>query len=126
MRHTITLIMLLSLGCAAHFTAKVSQEPPRFGGFKSADARLLACIDLQDKAVDLYLRAYQDENPGDLDGVDPVIFRKLWTDQLEHDGAFDRFEKSCFYGLTTNMYQCAMHTTSVDGLQTCLASRGEL
>ena len=118
-RRSLFALLLVGCSCAASLPTRLPAPPP-YGGFKSPDARLLACIDLQDKTINLYLQAYQDENPGDLDGMTPAVFREAWTSELEKSGAFDRFEKSCFYSLTTEERDCAMGAMSVNALRTCL------
>jgi hypothetical protein len=115
-----TLLVVLA-GCGAHKPpdAKSSAEAP-LGGFPSEEKRMLACLDLRDHIVSLYADEYIDEQGLSMSGTERVAFHHGWAEELARKGTFERFEQTCFYGLTPHKYQCGMASTTTDGLSACM------
>lgn len=80
----------------------------------------MACLDLQDHIVNLYADAYVEEQGLSMSGSERVAFRHGWAEELARKGTFDRFEQSCFYGLTPRKYACGMESRTTDGLSACM------
>jgi hypothetical protein len=118
---TITLVVSL-LGCAStprHDASATSQQQvdPQFA---SEEQKILACLDLQDHIVDLYTTEYVSREGVRLSSAEQTAFRDGWAEELAKRGTFDRFEQSCFLGLTPRKYQCGMQSQSTGGLVACM------
>ncbi len=108
---TITLLA----GCVTH-----NVSPVKSALFTNDEQKLLACLDLQDHIVDLYTSEYVTHEGIALTSTERVAFRDGWAEELAKRGTFDRFEQSCFYGLTPNKYECGMQSQSTGGLEACM------
>jgi hypothetical protein len=126
-RITATLFVLLAaasvslLACASRnageASAKAAAKEP---GFSTEEKRMMACLDLRDHIVDLYADEYVEEQGLSMSGNERVAFRHGWAEELARKGTFERFEQSCFYGLTPRKYECGMASTTTDGLTACM------
>ena len=116
-RFTLAGIVLIATvaGCAAHDAA-----PARAPQFPSEEQKLLACLDLQDHIIDLYATEYVEHEGITLTSTEKVAFRDGWAEELAKRGTFDRFEQSCFSGLTPNKYECGMQSSTTGGLVACM------
>jgi len=81
---------------------------------------MLACLDLRDHIVALYADEYVAENNLSLDRAEKVAFRNGWAEELARKGTFERFEQTCFSGLTPHKFECGMASTTTDGLVACM------
>jgi hypothetical protein len=70
--------------------------------------------------VDLYADEYVEEQGLSMTGNERVAFRHGWAEELARKGTFERFEQSCFYGLTPHKYECGMASTTTGGLTACM------
>ena len=107
--------IVVLVGCAAR--PKVEARSPQF---TNEEQKLLACLDLQDHIVDLYTNEYVAHEGIALSSNERVAFRDGWAEELAKRGTFDRFEQSCFYGLTPRKFQCGMQSPTPDGLAACM------
>ncbi len=80
----------------------------------------MACLDLRDHIVDLYADEYVSEQGLSLSSTERTAFRHGWAEELARKGTFEKFEQTCFYGLTPRKYDCGMASTSTDGLTACM------
>jgi hypothetical protein len=124
-RNAVALLSVLVLtaftGCAARSSSEAkSKDPSKDAGFTTEEQRMMACLDLRDHIVDLYADAYVEEQGLSMTGSERVAFRHGWAEELARKGTFERFEQSCFYGLTPRKYECGMATRSPDGLSACM------
>lgn len=108
------------LGCAAGGTKRGATGAPKDTQFPTEEQRQMACLDLRDHIVALYADEYVDEQGLAMSRTERAAFRDGWAQELARKGTFDRFEQSCFYGLTPRKYQCGMASSSTDGLTACL------
>jgi hypothetical protein len=88
--------------------------------FRTEEQKLTACLDLRDHIVDLYADAYVAQEGLAMDPVERVAFRDGWAMELARRGTFERFERSCFYGVTPRKYECGMQSQSTGGLAACM------
>jgi hypothetical protein len=121
---------LAGFGCVLALAACASR-PPAAGArsgrtvdpqFTTEDQKILACLDLRDHIVDLYATEYvsRGEERSQLSAAEMTAFRDGWAEELAKRGTFDRFEQSCFSGLTPLKYRCGMQSRTTDGLAACM------
>jgi hypothetical protein len=114
------LVLALALdGCASQERSARS-TPPGDPQFTTEEQKLLACLDLQDHIVDLYAEQYVKDEGVSLSRAERTAFRDGWAEELAKRGTFERFEQSCFYGLTPRKYRCGMQSETPDGLVACM------
>jgi hypothetical protein len=116
------VVLLIALvGCASTRTIAPSSAPDRdHTAFSTEEQRLVACLDLQDHIVDLYADEYVSTQGLSLNPVERVAFRDGWAEELAKRGTFERFEQSCFLGVTPRKYECGMQSHSTGGLVACM------
>ena len=108
-------------GCASRSAREASAKAAgKDAAFVTEEQRMMACLDLRDHIVDLYADEYVEEQGLSMTGNERVAFRHGWAEELARKGTFERFEQSCFYGLTPRKYECGMATRSPDGLSACM------
>jgi hypothetical protein len=116
--------VVLGAGCAAR--APMTQGSSAASGhgpspqFTTEEQKLLACLDLQDHIVDLYTTEYVTSEGVTMSTAERVAFRDGWAEELAKRGTFERFEQSCFSGLTPGKYECGMHSQTTGGLVACM------
>jgi hypothetical protein len=117
---TLALIVVLA-GCSSART-NTAKGPPKsdVSEFRTEEQKLTACLDLRDHIVDLYADAYVAQEGLAMDPVERVAFRDGWAMELARRGTFERFERSCFYGVTPRKYECGMQSQSTGGLAACM------
>jgi hypothetical protein len=116
----LVLPLLLALvGCAAH-NAGQGAASPRTSQFATEEQKLMACLDLRDHVVALYADEYVEEQGLEMTQTERNAFRHGWAEELAKKGTFERFEQSCFYGLTPRKYQCGMASQTTEGLVACM------
>ena len=108
------------LGCAAGGTKRGATGAPKDTQFPTEEQRQMACLDLRDHIVDLYADAYVANEGLSLSAMERATFRDGWAEELAKRGTFERFERSCFYGVTPRKYQCGMLSQTTDGLAACM------
>ena len=112
------------VACAALVACSSRATPAKSGGFDAAftteEQKILACLDLRDHIVDLYATDYVAREGTDLTAAQRVAFRDGWAEQLAKRGTFERFEQSCFSGLTPRKYRCGMQSQTTGGLAACM------
>jgi hypothetical protein len=125
-RFTVTglAVLVVSItGCASTIPSGSGLNAPRSaseGQFTTEEQKLLACLDLQDHIVDLYADEYVTREGVRMSSAERTAFRDGWAEELAKRGTFDRFEQSCFSGLTPRKYQCGMQSQTTDGLVACM------
>jgi hypothetical protein len=120
--HALVLVLPLS-GCASGQTANPPQKAERpvvDAAFSTSEAKLLACLDLRDHIVDLYASQYMTQQGLVLSAAEKAAFRNGWAEELAKKGTFERFERSCFNGLTPKKYRCGMQSTTPGGIVACM------
>ena len=125
-----TLVALLSLsalafttlaGCASRSSREASAKAAgKEAAFLTEEQRMMACLDLRDHIVNLYADEYVEEQGLSMSGNERTAFRHGWAEELARKGTFERFEQTCFYGLTPHKYECGMSSTTTDGLTACM------
>jgi len=115
-------VVLSIVGCASTPRNDPSAAPRQHADleFASEEQKLLACLDLQDHIVDLYATEYVSREGVRLSTTEQTAFRDGWAEELAKRGTFDRFEQSCFLGLTPRKYQCGMQSQTTGGLVACM------
>ena len=88
--------------------------------FGSEEQKLTACLDLRDHIVDLYADAYVSTEGLAMSPLERAAFRDGWAEELAKRGTFERFERSCFFGVTPRKYECGMASKTTDGLTACM------
>ena len=81
---------------------------------------MMACLDLRDHIVNLYADEYGSEQGLSLSSTERTAFRHDWAEELARKGTFEKFQQTCFYGLTPHKYDCGMASTTTDGLSACM------
>jgi hypothetical protein len=117
------VVAIALIGCASSGTqANPPQKPaaPPATAFTSSEAKLLACLDLRDHIVDLYASQYVSQQGLVLSPDERAAFKNGWAEELAKKGTFDRFERSCFGGLTPKKFQCGMQSTTPGGIVACM------
>jgi hypothetical protein len=111
-------VLVLS-GCSrtGPSTAKAPLQRPEFA---SEEQKLVACLDLRDHIVDLYAEAYVQHEGLSMSPLERTAFRNGWAEELAKRGTFERFERSCFFGVTRRKYDCGMQSQTTDGLVSCM------
>lgn len=117
-RHAVLVLILALAGCAAHKVGRGTATPT--AQFATEEQRMLACLDLRDHVVALYADEYVEEQGLELSQTERAAFRNGWAEELAKKGTFDRFERSCFFGLTPRKYECGMSSHTTDGLAACM------
>ncbi len=113
--------IVTSLGCAAGGSkTSAPATPQKDSQFTSEEQRELACLDLRDHIVALYADEYVEQQGLTLTRAERAAFRDGWAQELARKGTFERFEQSCFYGLTPRKYKCGMASNTTDGLSACM------
>jgi hypothetical protein len=116
----LTIIALIT-GCASREASEAKVRAASQGAaFSTEEARMSACLDLRDHIVNLYADEYVEEQGLSMSGKERVAFRHGWAEELARKGTFERFEQTCFYGLTPRKYECGMASTTTDGLTACM------
>jgi hypothetical protein len=98
----------------------VAPASARDGQFGTEEQKLTACLDLRDHIVNLYADQYVAGEGASLSSLERAAFRDGWAEELAKRGTFDRFERSCFYGVTPRKYECGMMSRTTDGLVACM------
>jgi hypothetical protein len=98
----------------------VAQNRASPAQFASEEQKLTACLDLRDHVVQLYADEYVEEHGLEMNQTERAAFRDGWAEELAKKGTFERFERSCFYGLTPRKYACGMASHTTDGLVACM------
>ena len=106
--------------CASRPPSEAASPAARHKEFGTEEQRLTACLDLRDHIVDLYADAYVANEGLSLSALERAAFRDGWAEELAKRGTFERFERSCFYGVTPRKYQCGMLSQTADGLAACM------
>jgi hypothetical protein len=88
--------------------------------YRTEEQKLTACLDLRDHIVDLYADAYVASEGLSMSALERAAFRDGWAEELAKRGTFERFERSCFYGVTPRKYECGMMSQTTDGLVACM------
>ena len=113
--------IVASLGCAAGGTkAGAASTAPKGPQFSSEEQRQMACLDLRDHIVSLYADEYVEQQGLEMTRAERAAFRDGWAQELARKGTFERFEQSCFFGLTPGTYRCGMASSTTDGLAACM------
>ena len=113
--------VVASLGCAAGGTKTgTAASAPKASQFSTEEQRQMACLDLRDHIVALYADEYVEQQRLEMTRAERAAFRDGWAQELARKGTFERFEQSCFYGLTPRKYQCGMASNTTDGLVACM------
>lgn len=107
------------VGCGSQ-SAVVPSSPHRTQAFVTEEQKQLACLDLRDHIVELYANEYVSREGLTMSREERTAFRDGWAEELAKRGTFDRFEQSCFFGLTPSKYRCGMASRSTDGLVACM------
>ena len=116
------LIAIALVGCVSHARQRL---PELDGGFPTPEARLLACLDLQDRMIDWYVDDYLRKQPEPVSGPTRALFRAEWGNELAKGGTFDRFEMSCATSLTKPGYGCAMWAPTPTDVSECLKKNAD-
>jgi hypothetical protein len=118
------LVLALATILAGCVSARLSDAQraarTRDAQFANEEQKLLACLDLRDHIVALYAEQYVAREGLELSPGERTAFREGWAEQLAKRGTFERFEQSCFYGLTPRKYQCAMESPTTDSVIVCM------
>jgi hypothetical protein len=119
-RHAVLVLSLLLalVGCAARDGQGAA--PPHGAQFATEEQKLMACLDLRDHVVALYADEYVEQQGLEMSQTERTAFRNGWAVELAKKGTFERFEQSCFYGLTPRKYECGMASQTTDGLVACM------
>jgi hypothetical protein len=88
--------------------------------FGTEEQKLNACLDLRDHIVDIYADAYVATEGLSMTALERAAFRDGWAEELAKRGTFERFERSCFFGVTPRKYECGMMSQTTDGLVACM------
>jgi hypothetical protein len=112
------MVVLWPLSGCASSAATGSTQPKVV--FANDEAKHLACLDLRDHIVDLYTTQYVSQQGIVLSAAERTAFRDGWAEELAKKGTFERFERSCFFGLTPRKYECGMASKTPDGLVACM------
>jgi hypothetical protein len=113
--------ILLGLAVGLTACARTASEPrTALFGFSTEDQRILACLDLQDHIVDIFADEYVSRQGVSLTAHERAAFRDGWAEQLAKRGTFEAFEQSCFGNLTTQRYDCGMHSRTTGGVEDCM------
>jgi len=108
-------------GCASSGLSTAEQaRRARDAQFASEEQRLLACLDLRDHIVALYADQYVEREGLEMSPRERAAFREGWAEQLAKRGTFERFEQSCFYGLTPRRFRCGMESPTADSVMGCM------
>lgn len=121
------LLALALAGCASSAAASSPQsasvsEAPKVA-FDNDEAKLLACLDLRDHIVDLYATQYVSQQGLLMTDAQQTAFRHGWAEDLAKKGTFERFERSCFHGLTPRRFRCGMASNTPGGIVACMSAR---
>jgi hypothetical protein len=116
----VLFIAVFLTACASRSAREASAKAAGKEAFSTEEKRMMACLDLRDHIVDLYADEYVEEQGLNMSGNERVAFRHGWAEELARKGTFERFEQSCFYGLTPRKYECGMASTTTDGLSACM------
>lgn len=121
-RFTIIPLALVALvaGCAAHKPAPPPATASSGPQYATEEQRILACLNLQDHIVDLYATEYVSNEGLTMSREEQTAFRDGWAEELAKRGTFDRFEQSCFFGVTPRKYECGMQSQTTGGLVACM------
>lgn len=120
------LLALALAGCASSSNPAAGSPHDASGGsplkvdFDSDEAKLLACLDLRDHIVDLYATQYVAQQGLLMTDAEQTAFRHGWAEDLAKKGTFERFEQSCFYGLTPRRFRCGMASKTPGGIVACM------
>jgi hypothetical protein len=116
----LTILALLA-GCASREAREAkARAAGQSAAFSTEEARMMACLDLRDHIVNLYADEYVEEQGLSMTGNERTAFRHGWAEELARKGTFERFEQTCFYGLTPGKYECGMASKTTDGLTACM------
>ena len=120
----VVFVVASLAGCASRSAREASAKAAAGKGAEAAfiteEQRMIACLDLRDHIVDLYADEYVEEQGLSMSGNERVAFRHGWAEELARKGTFERFEQTCFYGLTPRKYECGMASKTTDGLTACM------
>lgn len=117
---TLALVAALVHCSSARPTAAGVPAAAAYREFGTEEQKLNACLDLRDHIVDLYADAYVATEGLAMSVPERATFRSGWAEELAKRGTFERFERSCFYGVTPRKYECGMMSHTTDGLAACM------
>jgi hypothetical protein len=118
---TATLSLLALAGCASrNATSARAGRADADRAYATEEQRIMACLDLRDHIVDLYADEYLEEQKVAMSQAERTVFREGWAEELAKRGTFERFESSCYYGVTPRKYKCGMASQSTDTLVACM------
>jgi hypothetical protein len=118
------LVSVVALAaCTSH--AVPAQGRVSDPSFTTEEQKILACLDLRDHIVDLYATDYVAREGTALSTAQRAAFRDGWGEALAKRGTFDRFEQSCFLGLTPRKFRCGMQSQTTGGLEACMRLSAE-
>jgi hypothetical protein len=122
LRSAVKALVLVTalVHCSSRPAGVVASPPAPHPEFGTEEQKLTACLDLRDHIVDLYADAYVANEGLSLSAMERATFRDGWAEELAKRGTFERFERSCFYGVTPRKYQCGMLSQTTDGLAACM------
>ncbi len=117
----LVTVSLAATGCASRASCEAkARAAGKEAAFVTEEQRMMACLDLRDHIVNLYADEYVEEQGLSMSGNERVAFRHGWAEELARKGTFERFEQTCFYGLTPHKYECGMASKTTDGLTACM------
>ena len=122
----LVLSLFVSSGCASGpapstpENAQARSPEAEKASFPTTEAKHLACLDLRDHIVDLYANEYVSQQGLMLSTSEQTAFRDGWAEELAKKGTFERFERSCFSGLTPRKYRCGMESKTPGGIVACM------
>ena len=88
--------------------------------FATEEQRITACLDLRDHIVTLYADEYLEQQNLSMSEAERTAFHQGWAEELAKRGTFERFENSCYYGVTPSKYKCGMASQTTDRLVACM------
>jgi hypothetical protein len=116
---TCAVLALAHCSSARPKGAAASPTPAR-KEFRTEEQKLTACLDLRDHIVNLYADQYVSNEGLTMSAPERAAFRDGWAEELAKGGTFERFERSCFFGVTPRKYECGMMSQTTDGLVACM------
>jgi hypothetical protein len=114
------LVGLVDCGAAPAKSVAARAPPGATTHFTTEEQKILACLDLRDHIVDLYAHDYVTHEGVSMSSSELTAFRDGWAQELARRGTFERFEQTCFSGLTPGKYECGMQSQTPGGLVACM------
>ena len=113
--YIFVIAILLSAGCSHK-----SEVPAPVVGTENSATRVVACLDLQDRAISMTVDEYVSENGLNLSDNQKLALRLAWGEELAKNGAMDRFNEACVRALTDERYKCGMSSVDLEGFGKCM------